>query len=386
MSEKILFVDDDKEILNSFKRLLRKRFIIDTALEAKAGLEAIRTRGPYAVIVSDMRMPGMDGVQFLSKVKEITPDSVRIMLTGNADMDTAVDAVNQGNIFRFLSKPCPPELFATTLLAALEQYRLITAERILLEKTLSHSIKVLIDILSMVNSVAFSRAARIRRYIKHMSAKLNLENAWQYELAGMLSQIGCVTLPQEVIEKYYAEEELTEDERQMFNTHPSVGKELLERIPRMEAIALMIESQEKPFGEYEEKQPPDRRSEVDIGAQMLKAALEFDKFLSAGQTQEKIIQLLKQKPDICDPALISALLDIDSGRTRILVSVIKVKDINVGMTLTENIYTKRGMLVAPKGQEITYPLKERIKNFFLNKLIGDEVRVILKKHDFSDIR
>jgi DNA-binding NtrC family response regulator len=128
-------VDHEENILLAYQRQLRKEFQIETALGGGPAPEAIAQRGPYAVIVSDMRMPGMDGVQFLSKVKERAPDSVRMMLTGNNDLQTAMQAVNEGNSFRFLTKPCTPETLAKALEAGLEQYRLITAERELLEKT-----------------------------------------------------------------------------------------------------------------------------------------------------------------------------------------------------------------------------------------------------------
>src|SRR5437870_13752231 len=119
MSEKILFVDDDANILAALQRQLRKQFSIHTSTDASRALESFETSGPYAVIVSDMRMPGMDGVQFLSKVRQRAPDSVRIMLTGNADQQTAVDAVNEGAIFRFLTKPCSTEVLACVLSAGI---------------------------------------------------------------------------------------------------------------------------------------------------------------------------------------------------------------------------------------------------------------------------
>ena len=136
MSTKILCVDDDASILAAYQRNLRKQFPIDVALGGQEGLDAMANKGPYAVIVADMQMPGMNGVQFLTRAEEIAPDTVRIMLTGNADQKTAADAVNQGHVFRFLTKPCAPEELALMLSAALKQYRLVTAERELLEKTL----------------------------------------------------------------------------------------------------------------------------------------------------------------------------------------------------------------------------------------------------------
>jgi len=123
MPEKILFVDDETAILDGYKRLLRGEFDIDTAAGGAAGLELL-ARNRYAVVVADMRMPEIDGAQLLAKIASQYPGVVRIMLTGNSDMETAVRAVNEGNVFRFLTKPCEKELLRSTLNAALGQYRL----------------------------------------------------------------------------------------------------------------------------------------------------------------------------------------------------------------------------------------------------------------------
>lgn len=105
MSEKILLVDDDSNILEGFRRTLSREFLMETALGGEQALKLVADNGPYAVVVSDMRMPGMDGIQLLIRIKSVSPDTIRIMLTGNADMETAVDAINEGSIFRFLNKP-----------------------------------------------------------------------------------------------------------------------------------------------------------------------------------------------------------------------------------------------------------------------------------------
>ena len=106
MTTRVLCVDDDSNILLGYQRALRKQFQIEVALGGAEGLAAVRNRGPYAVIVADMRMPDMNGVELLAQVREIAPDTVRMMLTGNADQQTALVAVNQGHIFRFMTKPC----------------------------------------------------------------------------------------------------------------------------------------------------------------------------------------------------------------------------------------------------------------------------------------
>ena len=209
MAEKVLLVDDDNNILDGYRRSLSRDFLMETALGGEQALKLVADSGPYAVVVSDMRMPGMDGIQLLTKIKTQSPDTIRVMLTGNADMDTAIDAINEGSIFRFLNKPCSKETMAKTLTAALVQYRMVIAEKQLLEQTLSGSIQVLTEVLSLVNPAAFSRAERARRYIHHVVTSMKLGNLWQHEVAAMMSQLGCVTLPSETIEAVYAGQKLS---------------------------------------------------------------------------------------------------------------------------------------------------------------------------------
>ena len=132
MAEKILLVDDDSNVLDGYRRSLNKEFLMETAEGGTQALAMAAEKGPYAVVISDMRMPEMDGIQLLSRIKAIAPDTIRVMLTGNADMDTAINAINEGSIFRFLNKPCSREIMARTITAALVQYRLVTAEKQLL--------------------------------------------------------------------------------------------------------------------------------------------------------------------------------------------------------------------------------------------------------------
>ena len=246
VSEKILFVDDESAILQGYVRLFRNEFEIDTSVTGKGALIAIETKGPYAVIVSDMQMPEMSGVEVLRKVKEIAPESVRIILTGHADLSAAIAAVNDGSVFRFLTKPCSKETLGKTLSAALMQYRLVRAERELLEQTLTGSIEVLSEVLSIVNPAAFSRAMRLKRYMKHVVSMLRLPRPWRFEVAAMMSQLGCVVLAPETIEAVFAGRELAPEEQERYASHPDIARSLLENIPRMEPIAWMIAHQNRP--------------------------------------------------------------------------------------------------------------------------------------------
>ena len=165
-SLKILFVDDDPNLLAAFQRNLRRQFTFDTALGGQEGLELLRTQGPYALLLVDMRMPGMDGIEFLERAQALAPDAVRMMLTGNADQQTAVEAVNRGHVFRFLNKPCPPEVLVPALEHGLKQFEMLRMERELLEGTLTGSVKVMTEVLGMVAPDALGRGQRLRESMR----------------------------------------------------------------------------------------------------------------------------------------------------------------------------------------------------------------------------
>ena len=148
-SPKILCVDDEPNVLEGLLLHLRRKFEVETAISGAAGLEILQRSDAIAVVMSDMYMPEMNGAEFLSRARQIVPDAARILLTGRADIDSAIAAVNNGQIFRFLTKPCPPLVLLTAIEAGVQQHRLVTAERELLEHTLHGCIKALADVLAV---------------------------------------------------------------------------------------------------------------------------------------------------------------------------------------------------------------------------------------------
>ncbi len=131
ISRKILCVDDDRNWLSALKRQLRRKFDITTAMGGPAGLEILDGPDSFAVVTADFRMPGMNGIEFLREARRVSPESVALMLTGCAQLDIAVSALHDGHIYRFLTKPCPPELLETTLADCVEKYRSAAVERLL---------------------------------------------------------------------------------------------------------------------------------------------------------------------------------------------------------------------------------------------------------------
>lgn len=378
MAEKILMVDDDFNILSGYLRSLHGEFQMDTAPGGNEGVQCILQKGPYAVVVSDMRMPGMDGIQFLARVKTLSPDTVRVMLTGVGEIEAAVQAVNEGNIFRFLSKPCDKELMAKSLTAALVQHRMIIAEKELLERTLHGSIQVLTEVLSLINPAAFGRAMRARRYIHHLAEALKLENAWQYEIAALMSQLGCVTLPPEIIEAVYAGQTLSAEEQEQYDAHPSIAGDLLSRIPRLEPIGWMIKNQGQapPLeGDIADREKADMRT----GAEILRLALDFEKLISQGVSRTEAAHTLSRKYKQFSERAFLALVELDPNAEASEVRRCWVNELSSGMIVQQDIRTFGGLLIVSKGQEVTLPLILKLKNFAAKKAISGDVAVSLPK-------
>jgi response regulator RpfG family c-di-GMP phosphodiesterase len=363
MDEKILFIDDDANVLSAYQRILRKEFSIEVATSGQEALTAVMNDGPHAVVVSDMNMPVMNGVQFLSKVREVSPQSVRMMLTGNANQQTAIDAVNEGHIFRFLTKPCPPEKMAQALTAGIQQYRLITAEKELLEKTLKGSVTVLTNVLSLVNPTAFGRGSRITRLASKFGAELKMDRAWQLELAAMLSQLGCVTLPETTLAKIYRGEELSPEEDSMFRAHPTLGAELLRNIPRLEPVAEMIAHQEKRYDGSAHPANSLSGEHIPLGARILKLLGDYDTLCASGMDDAEALEKIRACTGWYDPALAKILERLLAAKDNGNVRYVSLRELSSNMILEQDLKTSTGVLLVAKGQEVTPSMRERLANF-----------------------
>ena len=166
----VLCVDDEKAVLDGLSLHLRRRYQVLTALSGAEALTVLAREPSVAVVISDMRMPGMDGATFLTRARDAAPDTVRLLLTGQAHIDSAIAAINEGRIFRFLTKPCPPATMMAAVDAANEQHRLVTSERVLLQDTLRGAIKARSAVLALAKHVRqlgdAQRAARGRDDVK----------------------------------------------------------------------------------------------------------------------------------------------------------------------------------------------------------------------------
>jgi len=359
---RILFVDDDPLALEGLSRSVYREFKADLAEGPEAGLEKVKNDGPYIVVISDMRMPVMDGAEFFSRVRILAPDSIRVMLTGYADTEAAMRAVNEGRIFRFLNKPVAAEDLTLTLRACVAQYDLMLREKELLEKTLAGAIRVLSEVLHLANPVAFNKGTRICQYVRHIAGKLCLSDTWQYEIAAMLSELGCLTLTPDLLEAIHAGEPLTPEHEKRYAQHPQIAHDLLARIPRLELVADMILQQKEVPTDLLRSLSPDAES-VRRGAQMLRVSLAFDRLLSTGSERQDALLALSRNPAEYDAKMVAALGDFRTSRGPTELRAIDVRDLRTGMILNEHLRSTTGMLLAAKGQEVSHALVKAVHNF-----------------------
>ncbi len=280
----LLLVDDEESIAKSLQRIFRKEgYEIYTALNGQEGLKRLKETGKaFSLIVSDQRMPGMTGAQFLEKAKEIFPHAIRILLTGYSDMDAIVDAVNKGEIHRYLTKPWNDDDLLLQVRQALEQYELVVENRRLLaltkrqnkklrdlnkdlekkvdertleikqknrkleeineklEKGFLGTIRLLSPLVESLNPMLGKYMIQVASLARHVAEeyKLDKKELDQIEIAAMIHDIGLLGLPEGILKK--DEKVMSEKEFGLYSQHPAIGQVFLQFVESMDPVGAII--------------------------------------------------------------------------------------------------------------------------------------------------
>jgi CheY-like chemotaxis protein len=367
MSKRVLLVDDDQNILDSLSANLRRRYDIHIALGPKIALNMLTEKGPFQAVVSDYKMPGMNGVDLLSKIMAISPKTMRIMLTGEADMQVSIDAVNSGQVFRFLTKPCNTNQLSQAIDAALEQNRLLNLEKDLLRNTLLGSISVIVEILSMVNPNAFGRSDRLRRLIVGLSREMKLGNSSKYELAALLSQIGCVSVPSGILDKRYSGQQLSPEEQHSFDKGIRTTAMLLKKIPRLEEVSDIIQCQ---------LDTPSQEVESSLGSRLLLLALDYDDLTLAGKSSEDALVELRKNGQRYGAQPLAALEKLLDGTECRRVCDVHLKELEPGMILASDMRALDGSLMLSRGMEVTAFILDRLHSLAESLTIHEPIRIL----------
>lgn len=359
---KVLLVDDEPNVLEGLTLHLRRRYEVVTASNGAMGLAMMHTDTAPAVVISDMNMPGMDGATFLASVRRIYPNTVRVLLTGQANMSSAISAINEGQIFRFLTKPCAPAVLQSTVEAAVEQHQLLTTERVLLQQTLHGSIEALVEVLSLANPTSFGWAQGVKRLAGELAEALQLEDKWLIEIAAMFSQLGYVTLPGEVAEKVYFGHELSADEVAMVERVPDVTERLLAHIPRLEVVREILarvarDSAPAPVGSLSPHDP------ARVGSQVLSLASKYLQLEARGDSPGTAIALLRSRTGWYDSSMLDALARLRGADSDVdEIREISLRALHAGMVLVDDVRMVHGPLLAARGYVATESFVERCHN------------------------
>ena len=366
---KILFVDDDPNLLAAFQRTLRRQFNVEVAVGGQAALELLRASSAYALLVADMSMPEMDGVEFLEEARVLAPNAVRLMLTGNADQRTAVDAVNRGQVYRFLNKPCPPEILIPALESALNHYDLMCVERELLEGTLMGSVKMLSEVLGMVAPDALGRGQRLRESMRVFARAADVTSMWEMEVGALLASIGCASLPPRVIRKLNLGESLSREETTVVRRVPQVGHDLLVGIPRLAGVARIVLYQDQAFDGSGFPQDGCSGEHLPIGARMLKILNDRLILESDGVVKQAAHDAMKAKAGMYHPKLLdicfqclSTFLENTISAERPVYTLF-VKELIVDQIVVSDITTQEGFVLVGAGSRLTPMVLERLGNY-----------------------
>jgi response regulator RpfG family c-di-GMP phosphodiesterase len=372
----ILLVDDEIAILDGLRRQLRKKFTVHTATGGAEALELMQTE-TFTVVVSDMRMPEMDGATFLARVRALYPDVVRILLTGQADTQAAIAAVNEGQIYRFLTKPCPPEVLLEEIGSAVELNRLVTAEKELLGTTLRRTVEALTKTLSLAQPTAFARAERVTRTVGELAEAMEIEDAWEIEVTAMLAHLGAVTLPPDLLRKIDTGRPLTEEEAEMEIRVPALSRDLVAAIPRLEGVAEAIGWQRARYDGAGAAATVPSGDDLPLAARILRVAADFNTGLAQRPAVQDTINALRGDAGAYDPSVLEALVRVhgaeDGGAEP---QEVLIMDLEEGMVIFDDVFTTDGVLLIGHGTVVSEPLIHRLENYSDQGRVADRVRVV----------
>lgn len=363
---RVLLVDDEPAVLEGLELQLGRRYEVHATAQPAQALKMVETMAPFAIVLSDMRMPGIDGAALLREIRSRQPHGVRMLLSGHADIASAIAAVNDGGVFRYLTKPCPPAQLLAAFEAAAQHYRVQAAERALLEQTLRGAIKALAEVLAVVDPAGHGQALRVQQLTAELAQELRFVPDWPLEVAALLSSIGTVSLPADVLQRLHAGEIPLPDEAEMLARLPKLSDRLLAAIPRLEparAILLLSHGLPLPDG-WSSDFGSSALAVLNRCASILRVSEGFDTLLTHGYGSAEALGVLRARKVAADAPVIEALESLrarDQGR--VAVRQLPIAMLRPGMVIAGDLCTTAGQLLVTRGFVISESFLARLTNF-----------------------
>lgn len=359
MSSGILFVDDDVSLLNSLERNLSFDYQVRFVDSGMAGLEALKADRTTAVVVTDMNMPKMNGVQFIEQARRLVPEAIFLMLTGNQDVDTAIRAVNDGSVFRFLNKPCSVTEIRAAIDAATKQYQLIHSEKELLQKTFVGAVNLLTDVLEALRPELIQQSQRVDAIMKTCEAEWQAEGSWEYRLAGRLGLVGFGLLPVPEQDLFQRLEPAHPESVQLFEKIATMTSRLIERIPRLNRISQIIQGQITADGSALIGSP--NFHSVEVGSTLLRVGIHWATMVAHGVPPNLALRRLRSALPCLPEEIDRALLRFSAAKVVREPVRVTLPQLRPGMVLLEDARGTNGAVLLCRGYTLTEAIIERLR-------------------------
>lgn len=402
VSPRGVLVLDDEEIVRVALRdtLVRAGYEV-TAVGDPVDAVEILQKNLFAAIISDHFMPRMTGLEFLGRAKTIQPDAARILITAVLSLDTVIEAINKGEIYRFIVKPWLREELLATVKDAVQRYELICRNTLLqattlamneklaqlnremeaqvqraadqnqqlgrlnraLEQNLQRSIGLCLKTMETFYPTLGSQARRVFEVCRAMAADLQMppEERQVLEVSSWLYDIGLVGVPRHIIRKWQAQTEaLNEPERTLIEQHPILGQELAGFVQNLEAVGTVIRGHHERF---DGQGYPDRlvRDQIPWLGRLLAVAVGYAEAVGSGL--EAITGIRAGSGSMYDPEAVRVFVralpaaTIPRKEREVLLS-----ELRPGMVLARGIYTSGGLLLIPEGQQLSELYIDKLQN------------------------
>lgn len=341
---------------------------------------------PFEFIMLDMVLPGMSGLEFSRKIRQLPRGNEPYILAITSWDENQLGSILDAGANDYIQKPIDMNLFNIRIHIAEQSINNIR-ERVrmrrqmrdmvtndIMQGTLQAFIRVITNVLSLMAPAVFGRCVRVAHIAKELAEKVNLQDNWELPAAAMLSQLGYVSIPQDIIAKAMDKSRLTTEDQQLLASHAAQGANLLEEVPRMEHIARIIAYQEKNYDGDGYPKDDVKGDDIPVESRILKIALDLDRLYSKEMPRDEAFQVLSSKTGWYDPTLLRIFSEAPSAEKG-TVKRIWINQLEDGMIFMENVLSKTNALLVMKGHAVTPSIREQLSNFSKNFHIQQPVEV-----------
>lgn len=368
----ILCVDDEPALVEGLRRQLDPLYDVCIAYSGFEGLARLQDGRTFSAIVSDVRMPGMDGVTFLKEAAALHPRTSRILLTGQADLPSAAAAINEGRLFRFLLKPCGKDTILSAIADGVRQFELLQAERELLEQTLRQSLGAMAEALSLVVPNAAQPFLKVRRLARQLCRQLSIDGMWEVEVACMFSHIATLTLRNEVLDDLVNNKERDPETLRPLSQGNVVAQRLTAQIPRLGNVRDLLRG----AGRLDRS----KSEQFDLAVWIVNICAEYGRCLVAGMDPDGALALVQAKAEEVPERLKEVLHTLIQPTETRPDRTVSFHELRPGMLLVEPVYMGDGVLLVPADSEVTNPLIEQLRPFAASKRLIEPLIVRDAEH------